>query len=653
MNRNAILSLATVAVLCAAVAVPMAAEDVDEVEAFPALATFTIGLGIGFALGMYIGSMLADPSAGTLDAEVNDNYKELELKSVRSVIVTSNAMANAILPSDTDMLSFTSDHWNRVMEYSVANAWSLDGTYDPNRLMEGNLTQDSLSTYLYNWQHALDNSYNQIGAQQVLWDQYSIYADCAVALNYDGGTLWSRAPGEAGDRLDFLTAVTGTDGADKVYLRATGDIGAALTDTDDKYLYVFGPSSGTARLTTSLGLYMDLVPGIYDMSDLYLSNDTSLRSGTYTVSTSPGVVLAGAFSAAGKDAATVTGAMIAESGGSASLIRPVRDNFDVISSDGTVVTTADLSFGLTYTDRNSAVQTVAVSGDGSTSIGDVVRNWDGIQQKVSDLTDKAASAGQNLWSLYDLAETARDSEGNLVYLSPSSIIPDNHGIELSPEVQVAMSISALRQAGDYYAANATALDSMKIDISLNSANVVCYGDIWMNGILIAENAVYSPFTYERDLTLTAGTTVEMDQAGVALVYGYTDDLDSFLASPIEGVSMLPLSSGMSFTTERIIVDGADVETFSLTLDRVVEHTTIIPDGPGPVEPVELKDISQLFILIAVLLAAVLMLLGYATSNRILMVIGLVVGVIGVAVSDWTMRVYLGYEGAWDWLPWRF
>lgn len=645
-KTNVILTMAITVMLCATVAVPFAIDESEEVEAFVPIAAFGIGLAIGFTLGYMVANMLSDPSDGSLDETINDNYKSLELKNIRSVIISSNAMAGAILPTDVDMLSFTSDYWNRVMEYSVANAWSLDATLDQNALMERNMTQESLSTYLYNWQHALDSSYNQIGAQQVLWDQYDIYNDCSVSLDYDSGNLWSRAPGEAGDRLDFVTAVTSSDGADKVYLRAVNDIGDPFTSKSDKNLYVFG--TGTAKLTTKTGLYVELTPGVYDMGELTLSDSSALKSTTYTVTTTD-TILAGAFSAAGSNAAEVSGAMITQSGSEINMVRVSSDNLEIISLSGTTKTTADLQFNLNYVDKDSVTQNVNVNDASSTNIGDIVRSWNDLQQKVADLTDSAAIAGQVLWTLYDMAETARDEEGNLVYLAPSSIIPDNKGVPLSPREQIAMSIAALRQAGNYYAANATALDSMKIDISLNSSKVVCYGNIWSNGILIAKNAVYSPYTYERALTLTAGTTIKMDQAGVALVYGYTDDLDSFLTAPAEGLSLLPLSSGMSFETKRIISNGEDVDTFDLTLNRVVEHTTSIPGPLDPVAPVELKDISQLFILIAILVAAVLLLLGYATGNHVLMIVGIIVGIVGIVISDWTMRVYLGYEGPFDWL----
>ncbi len=645
-KNNVILTMAITIMLCATIAIPFALDEAEEVEAIPALVTFGIGMAIGFTLGYYVGNMLSDPSDGSLDDTINDNYKQLELKNIRSVIISSNAMAGAILPTDVDMLSFTSDHWNRVMEYSVANAWSLDANIDQNALLESNMTQASLSTYLYNWQHALDNSYGQIGAQQLLWDQYDIYDDCIVSLDHDNGTLWNRTKGEAGDRLDFVTAVTSSTDANKVYLRAVNDNGDSFTNVNDKNLYVFG--SGTAKLTTKNGLFVELAPGVYDIGELTLSDGSALKSTTYTVTTND-TIIAGAFSSAGNNAAEVSGAMVTQSGSSINLVRAADHDLEIISLSGNTETTTDLQFNLNYIDKDSAVQNVNINDVNSTKIGDILHSWNDMQQKVAELVDGAAIAGNVLWTLYDTAETARDEDGNLVYLAPSSIIPQNVGITLSPEVQIAMSIAALRQAASYYSNNATALDSMRIDISLNSSDIVCYGNIWSNGILIAENAVYSPYTYERALTLTAGTTIKMNQAGVALVYGNTDDLDSFLLAPAEGLSLLPLSSGMSFETKRIISNGIDVETFDLTLNRVIEHTTSIPDPIGPTAPVALKDISQLFILISILLAIILLLLGYVTGNRILMVVGVIIGVIGIIISDWMMRVYLGYEGPFDWI----
>lgn len=630
-KNKMVATLAVTLLICTAAMVPLS--EVEEAEAAVPLLAIGVGLVVSFGIGFAVGYYLADPSGGVSDPDVNDNYKKLELKNIRSLITTSNAMAGAMIPSDTDMLSFTSSYWNRTIEYSVADSWSLDATYDPNALLERNMTQSSLSTYLYNWQHALDNSYFQITNQQDLWSAYDIYDDCNVSLTYSGGNLWS---GDSGS-IDFVTAVSHSPGANKVYLRAVDENGDPFNSSGDKYIYVLG--TAPVRLTTPKGLFLDVVPGKHDMGALLLSDGSPLDTGTYTVSGDG--VIAGAFSAAGQNSAEISGAIVSESA-TTNLVRASDGNLELISYTGQTETINDLAFNLTYKDRHNDMHTVLSDGDGGTTIADVISAWDGMQSKVADLLNRATTAGSVLWNLYDLAETARDDEGNLVYVSPSSIIPDNKGIEIDPQIQIAMSVAALRQAGSYYAANSTALDGMKLDVTLNSSSVICYGDIYSNGILIAKNAVYSPFAYEHDMTLTAGETVDMNQAGVAIVYGQTDDFDSFLLTPVNNISMLPLSTGMSFSTDRISVGGEDVEEYTLTLNRIVEHTTDIPDALEPTAPVKLKDFSVLIMIMIVELGLILGMLGYIVRKPALMGIGFLFIVLGVVASRFLSTLILGW-----------
>lgn len=630
-KSKTMVALAISLLICTTALIPMSEVEEAEAAIISPVTTLGIGFAVGLVVGFTLGYSLKDPVQGVTDPDVNDNYKNLELRNIRSLVTTSNAMAGSMIPSDANMLSFTSSHWNRTIEYSVADAWSLDATYDPNALLERNLTQTSLSTYLYNWQHALDNSYGQIGKQQELWTVYDIYDDCDVSLTYDNGNLWTGNEG----RIDFVTAVSHSSGADKVYLRAVDENGNAFVSSGDKHIYVLGEP---VRLTTPKGLFVDIAPGKHNMSNLLLSNGTNLTTGTYTVSGEG--IIAGAFSAAGQNSAEISGAIISESE-IVNLVRASGDKLEVVDYTGQTELIDDLAFNLTYKDRHNEIHTVLADGDGGTTIGDVIIAWDGMQKRVADLLERASTAGTVLWELYDLAETSRDDEGNLVFVSPSSIIPNNQGIELDPQIQIAMSVSALKQAGDYYASNVTALESMNLDISLNGSSVICYGDIYLNGILIAENTVYSPFSYENDMKLTAGETVDMNQSGVAIIYGQTDDFDSFLMAPVGSITMLPLGTGMSLTTERISLEGEDVEEYNLVLNRIVEHTTEIPDPTEPTMPIEVVNLNMLIVIMIIELGIILALIGYITNQRVFYLVALVLMVAGILIPDVFTKVILG------------
>lgn len=641
MKSIKIIAMMVVGIMAMAAMVPAiyepASEDSEAVAASagvlafgPAGSLILIGgaFAAGVAVGYFWGKSVQVP-------ESNDEYYKAALRSAEAEIAytaagTAGNIFLVMLPTDAEMVGFTTDHFQRVQEYSVADQWTLMGDYHANDLMARNGTAGNLATYIHNWQSVIDSSYAQIFTREGEWKGQAMYDSVKVQILADGAELLVNRPAPKSN-LDFLTVATPTEGKDTVYVYANN--GENPVEEGGRSMYLIG---GAGELQGRDGTRYPMAEGKNDIG--------SLAPGYYRLA--PGVTYAGPMTQSGERPAQLSAGAMITSGAKTTLLT-VSDG--KIRNGNTEISALDWDFS--YQDKDGNVKKAGPEGGAALSLGDTLLAWGTLIDRIGKVTAAVTLAGEVLWGLYDVAETSVDAEGNKVYLSPSSILPQTD-TPLPPDMARKLAAMTLKQASGWYESNKTAVDGMKINVSLDGLDLLVQGDVYRNGTLLLKDAVFSLYAYEQDVAVKKGVN-DWNQAGLAFVFGTTDNFEGY--TPGENSSMLPLDSSMEIDVKAMKSKGTTVESYDLTLNRIFYREGKELDHGDPAEeaPPVKSDHGVLFMIILLEAAALLGIAAYYTRMPAFAILAALVAIVGLAASGWIWDVYAGNVGIWDWLPkWR-
>ncbi len=644
----------TVILMLTVAAVPVVDASVEEaVEEEPMMvADEEYGFGIGTLIvvglicavaGGYLGYKMADPAenkdAGADQEKIYQAQRKAYGDNIAYASDVATNMITTILPQDADLWFFTTDAWQKTIEYVVAENWSLDSD-GFEACMDELMVQSGLpvnaANYVANWGLAIDNTYNGLSTYSQVLGTREYGATMVYKMMLGSKIIKQPAAPSTSDLIlmDMTQFVKPSSSANRVYLDT--ELTSKTQGLDYcKSIYVFGQSDAT--ITDSDGNKTILSPGVNDLVA------KGLTSGVYTLNTQ--CTYAGPFIPLGNShAADVRGGMVVKQGNILNYLLPTDSGtIDVYNSTGTsssTCTTVSLAVDYIGPDGSTTATSVLVGTNSAGTPVNILRDYDNLIQQISLVTSNTNEAAKALWEIYDACEAKNQ------YIKPSSLTINVPGHKLTAAEYKAVYIQAMRQLADYANENETEL--MEITTNAESIGLYCYGDIYYQGKLWAENVVFTPYISTKGITLNIGQN-KWDGSGFAMLWAQTPDFSSWdgVAS-IGNCQLLDLSEGYTLVIENIISEGNDVDTIDLTKTTIQKMDIGPVNPPDPVDDDDIQVVNAdiLVLLIILELGIIIALLGVYTGNSGLVIIGVIVAIVGILWPNLILHLAMG-TASWD------
>ncbi len=651
MKMNRLTALAVVIMLALCTLIPMtvdnssAAEEVDEEEMiaemqgqYGELATLiVIGLvAVAVALMAYdvAKDMVNQPDYNT--DEVKQQFREIKAEDWIRMMSMTTSMTSSILPADTTLWAFTTPYWNRAVELVCAEAWGNGVSFDAESTLGKALLRTNVENYIYNWQSAVDKSYNSVLDSRLYLT--GTYEPMKLKFVWTGGETTATTDGDTPFSFDLTQIVKDATSGSIVYLDARAD------DSGGKYnantsSTIYNTGTSTLKLTKikvydgdTVGNAITIEPGkTYTMDDS--------ESGLYRIDSAKATFAGPVSMASGEKAADVIGGLVLASGAEIYQITANGDNVDVVKAGSTSTTTSS-SLVIKYTYDDTSKETELC--DGTPAGYNIVRDWNNLIQQINVAIANATVAGETIWGIFDAAEASSS------YLSPSSITQTVQGISLTAAEQQAIYVQAMMNIADYWEENSGKIGDIDFITNLESVDLYVYGDIYYNGTLWMENAIFTPYmTVSEGQTLTVGTETAWEGPGYAMVWAQVERYNLWDKSTSTSQHyLLNLDSNYTIQVKNIVKSGSEVNSIALT-PTVIKRYTTDPGSvtPGP-EPKETLDSSMLILIIMIELAIIFLLLGFIGGQPLPGAIAaVIVLVIGLLFSDVIVQLL---NGTFEW-----
>jgi len=595
--------------------------DSEEYAAFTFGLGLAIGLAVGFGAGFGAGFAAAKllAPAGIPQETLNEAFRQGEAQKIIFASNTSTNMASSILPADTNLWAFTANYWERAIEYAVAEYWSMSGSYDPDFALKVVGMLPNVANYLYTWSEAMDNSYNNINDQSTKWSGPG-YNQMQLSLVWGGngtsGTITGGTSATDTTKIwtDFAQFITPTGSNTRVFIDNDQYEGY---DGDNYYDTIYSFATSNVTITNvDTGLTYRLVPGANDISSIY--NNSTMVSGalpTGLYSMPAGHTYGGPFiKSAQNNAAPISGGLVLGQGSTIRYALPIGDTITIYGATGAVVASnvTTLEYNVSYNGPDGPTvdkaPLVGPNENNPSSPYNLIKAYNDLVQQISVVIDKAVIAGEAVWDIYDIMEESS------MWISPSSITTNVPGYTMSaPEIE-AVYIQLMRQVASLYLNNQTALDEAELITNLESIKLYCYGDIYYNGSLWAENVVFTPYITTTTQTLSVGSNT-WNGSGFAMVWAQVDSYAEWNGqASLTSYGLVDLHQGYVLNIEKIVKDHQDVQKVDLTLHVIKKYNSGKDEGDAPPLIPEIQD-TLLMVIIIVILAIVAIFVLKAWKNR--------------------------------------
>lgn len=615
---------------------PMAADLAVQPLAIGAVGGFLIGLTVGIALGI----LIDDPSEPAADQEdVYRQCRDLYSQLMVSNWDTAKNLIASVMPADTSLWSYTTNYWNRATELAVAEWWTQGTSYDADLMTEEALLRQNVMNYIYDWQAAVDNAYNNILSKNVELTG-DCYGDMRLSVVWDGGSM---VPGGGNDiGMDLLQAVMKTSAGQTVYIDTSDeDDGGNYDPATSGTLYAFGNDVILTYIGGGIGTGEQ-----HTVTNGHPADVTSWPCGLYRIENG-GAVLAGPLSmSADADAAEVMGALIVTTGSDTALFYPGGAGVLNVRHDGATTATGTLRICIDYTGRDATHRESVLLGTSDSGQGyDIVGGWNDMVQAINAVISNAGQAGQVIWDVFDAAEESNS------FVSPSSVSMTIPGVTLTASQAEAVTVQAMMQIADYWERNEGKIVDAEFSTDAESLSVYVYGDIYLNGQLWVKGAVITPYMATSEQRIESGQRVEWDGPGFAMMWAQVDDFDDFdpsAAMDSANYELLDMSEGYVMDVKAIVQNGEEVQSLTLKPIMVLRNTTGSDDPGNPPEPVEVMDAGTLIMIILLILALCIFLVFYIMDMPVAgLVMAMIVAVIGLGFSGTIASLFLGtFEWRW-------
>jgi hypothetical protein len=466
----------------------------------------------------------------------------------------------------------------RQAEVAAAEAWGAGKQYSAQALTERAGLYVNIAQLFRNINEGPDATFSQLNDRVNIWKTVSGYESMSFKLQH-GTSSTSYANGL---NLNIRPTVTATAEYNKVYL--TGDP-----------LWSMGAGEAIAQDGTKKTLqqgYNDLssiTPGVYQLS-----------AGDYAGGILPALRSDGCALRAGFVISSPDGVKIA-----------VRDG-DSVRFNGNL-----------YSSFSLAIDTGSKTSD-PVDLMPLLGHYDNMIRAVAQSLTKAASAAYAAWTVYDAA-----GEANIL-LSPSSLVPQLEGVEVSGEQMAVLTTLYLRQVHDYYQRVQGNLNATGFSLSADSIDLYMRGDIYdSTGTKLYESVVMTPYIWLEDWTISKGMTTAR-QSGVIAIWGETADLNSWTgATSGTGAQIVALEPGYQLDVKQIIKSGKAVDSVDLTIMEIRPWDPIVM--PKPHDVPQLYNIDGLIQLFGIIIGLLIVLMGVVTGRYELLIVG---GAVAAVLCLW-------------------
>ena len=581
----------------------------------------------GFLIGE-LAHMLLDNNdtpetpAGSQD-QVNRFAQEYLSKLIdRGLTIVSN-MTTGLMPNDASMIKYTSNYFQRTIEYAVYAQWEVGKTMKVENLMDISEIRDKLTKYIYQWQAVVNNNLNVSFLEQLNFTS-DTYADMAMSIDYSGGSLKTLAPSSDGYTYADLASIvmfSGTQGQD-VYLKVASGSETSIGNKQmprANYLY----SSITATLTN-----LDDSSKTFNVTPGYTVVPSNMPSGVYRITSTSSGILAGNIAKAYTDNAiqNIYGGMVITNGNDYKFVLPSGSsgNVQVYSDPNTSTTSSYINVTTQYKDQEGTNKTM------TNSLLDMVLNYDRMIKAVTEVYDDCASSATAVWQIFDTCQSSNQ------YVNPSLIATAVVGTSMSSVEKTIAYYNAMESFVEYWNHNKDALKTSDVTISEVDMDVLVYGSISYNGKVIVENAIFTPYNFMYSESLKKDETVTWSQPGHAIVWlenassigqsiGNTTSLGS--------LKFVPLNAGYQIDVKGLKMNNQIVDEIELSIPEV--NITPDPIDPGTVpETPKVISAASLMDIIFIELAIILILIGVITGHPMAFgIAGALIAGIGIFFSN--------------------
>ena len=639
-----VLVMASVAVIPAADAStgtelqePIYYADSEELPeyGFPWLAAlFIIGwigtaVGAGYIANDLLGEGSSDEDNAGDQESVNQAFRKAEAEKITFAADTAKNIISTVLPADVELWFFTSDYWQKMIEYAVCDMWYLDNAgYDDvmNDAMVGSGLSVNAANYMYTWSAAIDNSYNNL---------INYFVNEIATENYSQGMELSLDYGSG--RFTIDSSVTSSDDLvlDTVQIAKPDSVGTCVyIDTDNRdfddevychTIYVFGDSGATLRYmgpsgTISEGTTYTLSKGANDIDKL------NMPSGVYSLQS--GLTYAGNIVPLSTDnAANVYGGMVVRQGDTLSYFIPTADEMTLALYNGNDnlvannITAVSLEVNYNGPQGNDTASSIILGANGNTGY-DVIGMYDELVQQITRVAYNTHIAGEAAWEIFDVAEESNE------FIKPSSIVPNIPNVEMTSADLAGTYIAAMRQILDYGLGNMEDFDGWVTNIE--NVGLYVYGDVIRDGKVWAENVVFTPYSTTLDQHLQIGTNT-WNGDGFGMIWAQVEDYSQWTGQASASQYMITdLEPGDIIQIEGMYKQGEPITEIDLNRAEIQKWNPGSDEGDGTEdEDIAVLDAQILMLFIIVELGLIIVLLGIVTGMSFLSIVGIIVMIVGV------------------------
>ncbi|NLI73431.1 MAG: hypothetical protein GX369_01475 [Euryarchaeota archaeon] len=505
---------------------------------------------------------------------VDETGRQLEADIVIEMLDINGQLLVHNLNGFVDIWRFTNSYWMRQAEIAAAEQWGVSNQYSAQTLIERARLYINLAQLVRNINEGPDATFSQLNDRVAIWQTVDGYESMKFKLQHDSSST-SYANGLD---LNVRPTTIATTDVNKVYL--TGDP-------------LWSMGAGTAYAV--------------DGTEIILSQGYNAMSGTTpgVYKLSPGTYAGGMLPAILADACVLKAGIVISS--------PDGISIAIRGGDGIKLN------GNGYQSFKLVIDTGSKTSD-PVDLMPLLRHYDGMIRGIEQSLSKSASAANAAWRVYSAA-----GEANIL-LSPSSLVSQLEGIDISDEQMAVLTTLYLRQVHDYYQRVQGDLDATGWSLSPDSIDLYMRGDVYdTSGTLLYESVIMTPYIWLEDWTITKDL-VTARQSGLLAVWGETEDLNTWSgADSGQGAQIIALELGYQLDVKQIVKSGQAVSSVSLTIMEIQEWEPIVM--PKPHQPPKIYNIDYLIATIGILLGALIALIGVATKRFELLIVGSIVAIL--------------------------
>lgn len=601
----------------------------------------TAGLFLGGVIGYLIGSHLADNPYD--EEQLNTEFSKMEAGTLEVAANTAVHLITSILPSDAELWFFTTDYWNKMMEYIVYDEWTAENAgfdFNSRQLVYNTGLITNAANYLYTWSNSIDEAYNHIFDRVGNWTggEGLAYTDeMSLSIKWNGGSITATNGLSSGGKaysdltLDFNQYIT-VDEPTVVYIdMETGNSG--FSDRNSGMMYNFSGSQKNIVKVDSpnAGTSKTLGTGMNDITDLG-SGMYLLPAGTYA---GPMVSLIGEGMNDEYPSGTVTGSLVISKGSTCYLFLSDGDEtgatYTVYNTNGSRVGTTDyLTISIDEYGGGTTESILLGTDSGNGIYLDVLTAYKKLVDTITDVILRTYEVGDATWTIFDTCEASSSA------IHPSTVTVPVPETGVTTEEYLALYLNAMAQIHDYAEVHGENLDGLVIQTDFGSLGLVCYGTIYVNGEAMARDVIFTPYVYTQEQTIYAGQENKFVGTGSAIIWDSEEDFGDWNQQMnITYAAAMGLDSSCVLAIENIIYNGKEVESYTFEFNSITPGGTGSDGDDGNSDNIghvpDTMDVTLFYALIIAELGLIVILIGRIIGSEVLMLVGVIVLAIGILI----------------------